>query len=436
MLELNEGGLPILNYLKIFFRRKEVLIIPSFIGLVFGICTGLLLPKEYTSSSTMLVEEGKTDNPLFDRLAVSTTVSQRMTTIRESILGWNSLTELVKRLRLDADVKDKEGYEQLVDELRDRISIRLKGGNIIELSFMGRDPQMTQAVVQNILDIFVGRNVAAQNKETEDAIKFIEEQLKIYKGKIKSAEIVALQDQLKALFVDSTDKHPDVRRLRERIDAKKKELQEEDLEYTENISLGVQTTAPIVDEIKKSLDGLETKSSKTSSNVPASLTPGEEAQDDIYKVMLIDRLDNVMARDVKVNDGIYNMLLQRLETARITQRLQSSKEGTKYTVLDPPRVPLKPAKPNKMVIAFVGLFFGVISGIGLVFGAELLDQSFIDVEEAKEYLGVPLLGAISKITTEDTVRQEAEKEHWLYGLTVVVGVFVIVMTMAVINFIK
>ena len=46
-----------------------------------------------------------------------------------------------------------------------------------------------------------------------------------------------------------------------------------------------------------------------------------------------------MARDANVNETIYNTLLQRLETAKITQRLQSSQEGTKYTIIDPPARP-------------------------------------------------------------------------------------------------
>ena len=67
------------------------------------------------------------------------------------------------------------------------------------------------------------------------------------------------------------------------------------------------------------------------------------------------------------NEKIYNTLLQRMESAKITQRLQSSKEGTKYTVLDPPRVPLEPFKPNKILVALMGLLCGCGAGVGMVF---------------------------------------------------------------------
>ena len=49
--------------------------------------------------------------------------------------------------------------------------------NIIEISYVSTNPHQAQAVVKNVTDIFIGRNVLAQNSETSDAIKFIEAQL-------------------------------------------------------------------------------------------------------------------------------------------------------------------------------------------------------------------------------------------------------------------
>ena len=232
MNEIEQENFPIISYLKIFFRRKEILIVASFVGLVVGICTGLVLPKEYQSRTVILVEEGKSDNPLFNRLAVSTTVKQRLATIQESMLGWQSMVELVRRLKLDKDVKTTKQFENLIVNLRSSIKIKLKGNNILQIAYVGEDPIETQAVVKNITDIFIERNKQIQDQETRDAITFIEGQLKVYKGKIKSAEISRLQDHLDTLLMDSTEKHPMVRELREQIDAKKKELETENLEFT------------------------------------------------------------------------------------------------------------------------------------------------------------------------------------------------------------
>ena len=417
-----------INYLKIFFKRKELLLIPVFAGLIIGICTGLLLPKKYKSSTIILVQEAKSDNPLFKHLAVSTTIRQRMIGIKESILGWNSLVELVKRLKLDRDVKTKLGFEKLIEGLRNNVIIGLRGNNIISLSYIGTEPEMTQAIVKNITDIFINKNVQIQNEETSDAIKFIEEQLQVYKGKIKSAEIARLQDDLDRFLVDSTEKHPFVKRLREQIAVQKEELRKENLEYTENIDLNIETAKPIISEITKALDTL---TAERSEGTDSHNQGGESAQ---FLVSL--DLDKVVARDINVNEQIYSTLLQRIESAKITQRLQSSKEGTKYTVLDPPRVPLEPFKPNKVLVALMGLFCGCGAGVGLVFLSEFVDKSFIDVEEAKDYLGVALFGAISKINTPESLRREKEKDLWLYGLTLVVGVIAVVITVMVADYLK
>lgn len=432
MSELKTESFSIMSYLKIFFRRKELIVIPTFMGLVFGICAGIVMPKEFLSSTVIVVEEGKTDNPLFSNLAVSTTVRERLLTIKESMLGWKSLVKLVKRLNLDKDIKTTRNFENLILGIRGRIDIKLKGTNIIYLSYIGPDPVQTQAVVKNITDIFIERNQTIQSEETSNAINFIEEQLKVYKGKIKSAEIAKLQDQLDELLVDSTERHPLVRQLRERITNKKAELAQENLEFTEGDRLKIESSNPLIDSIKSALDNLETPTP----GAAAVAEPTAAGTGEVMKVMLLDKLDNVLARDAKVNEGIYNVLLQRLETAKITQRLQASKEGTKYDIIEEPRIPLSPVKPNIPLVAMTGLFIGLILGFGLVFAVEFLDKSFIDVEEAKEFFGVPLLGAISKITTEDTIRQEFEQQRWLYSLTFVAGIIVIVVTFALSNFIK
>ena len=422
--------LSIMNYLKIFFRRKEYFIIPVFTGLILGICAGIILPKKFKSSTTLLIEDGKSDNPLFNNIAVSTTVNQRLATIRESMLGWNSLVELVKRLEMDKEIKTPQELEKLILGIRDKIDINLKGRNIIDLSYVGATPETTQAVVKNITEIFIERNVNIQNRETADAIQFIEEQLRVYRGKIKSAEIVQLRDQLNALLIDSTERHPRVRDLREQIKSKEQELERENLEFSEAAALDMSTTRPIIDEIRKALDNIDGGTVAGISLASGQPNKADEIQKDAYKLMLLDRLDNVMARDVQVNNQIYNTLLQRAETAKITQRLQASKEGTKYTILDPPRLPLKPIRPNKVLVGIAGAAAGAMFGIVLVFGLEFLDKSFIDVEDANKFFGQPLLGAISKINTDASLRKERERLSWLYSLVILGGIIAIVVTTA------
>ena len=131
------------------------------------------------------------------------------------------------------------------------------------------------------------------------------------------------------------------------------------------------------------------------------------------------------ANNGSVNTNIYNQLLGRLETARITQQLDASKEGTRYTVLDPPRLPLKPVKPNRVAVAFLGAFLGAALGVGLVLLLEMADRSFHSVEEVAEFLQLPVVGAINTIWTNSEVQQRQVKQR--FAVFAVSGVLVTVL---------
>src|SRR3989338_269781 len=109
------------DYLKIVFRRKWLIAIPALIGLVGGIIASNVLPKEYESSTLILVEEGRIINPLIKGLAVSTSTAQRLAVLREQILGWDRILQLIKALDLAKDVKSQLHFENLVKKLRKHI---------------------------------------------------------------------------------------------------------------------------------------------------------------------------------------------------------------------------------------------------------------------------------------------------------------------------
>ena len=175
------------EYLKVFFRRKWYMITAASVGLVLGIVFALLLPPVYKSSTVILVEEERTINPLFQNLAVSTTAAQRMQSIREIILGWNSLVELTKKLDLAKDIQSQSQFEGLIMGLRKSVDVQMRPPNIIMISYFGKEPHETQLVTKTLTDILVEKNLQAQTKETDVAIKFIQEQLTVYKRKVKES---------------------------------------------------------------------------------------------------------------------------------------------------------------------------------------------------------------------------------------------------------
>ncbi|MFA5075541.1 MAG: GNVR domain-containing protein [Candidatus Babeliales bacterium] len=418
-----------LAYLKLFFRRKWLIIGPLFAGAVLGIAAALVLPPVYESKAIILVEEQRTINPLIQDLAVSTSFAQRLQAIREEILSWNNLADLVKKLSLDKKVDSASGYEDLIAELRKKIVVQMNVQNLIQISYRNQNPQQTYLVVKTLTDTFIEENLKTVTRETDVAIDFLKEQLQVYKRKIKESEVSDLQDQLARLSIDSTEEHPLVKELKAKLDAAKKEMDSGEYKVADQEK---PVTAQMRQALKQELDRLTGQEAVGAAvaTVPGTINPDTLADPNttLYKMFIMDKLDSAMARDIEVNRRIYDMLLQRLETAKITQRLEASKQGTKYNIVDPPRMPLKPVKPAAFMV-LIGIFLGGAAGVGLIFMREFMDQSYLDIEDAKLGLTLPILGAISRITTHEEIAQERNKQTLWIFISATAGMFIVVMSM-------
>jgi len=417
-----------LDYLKLVFHRKWLIIIPTIIGLIGGIVAGNMLPKEYESSTLILVEEGRVINPLIQGLAVSTSVAQRLAVLREQILGWDRLNQLIEKLNLAKDVKDQKGYEGLIKRLRKHIMVSHRTQNIIRISYDGKNPAESMNIVRTITDIFIAENLKQQSRETDNAISFINDQLSLYEKRLKQSEIAVMEEQLRKLLIDSTERHPMVIELRTKIDAAKLDMEQGN--YTIGSADAVNNSGELK-ELKEELMGMREElavSSLDADNGGENRTKISNATNDkLYKLLLLERVDKVASIDDSgVNKQLYNELLKRLETAKITQQLEASKDGTRYTILDPARLPLTPSKPNKLVVLMMGIFMGGGLGLGLVFAVEMLDRSFLGVDEARDFLGIKILGAIPAIVTESDIKARKMRRIRIASFSVLTSIILLV----------
>ena len=385
------GNIPEINwqdYLRIFLRRKNFFLLPLIILFSVTIIVSFFLPKAYEAKAVILVEEGKVINPLLKNLAVSTTVSERLHLLREEILSWPRVVQLVEELGLNKNKNSPLEFEKLIADIRMRISVNMKGDDIITISYSDRDPAITQKVVNTISDIFIRRNLSTQSEESNTAIDFIKDQLATYKKKLEASEgalrefketyglqmplaaqinteLARLEAELTTLLVDSTEEHPRVKELRGNIQSLKEKRAQQVRQAAEIATVDTKRYIEIAESVPRQEQEL------------ARLT-----------------------RDTEVNEKLYAMLLERLETARISQELEDSENKTKFKIIEPARFPLKPVKPNKLKLGLMGFLLGAMAGFGCIYLVEYNDQSFKGVEELKSFFDLPVLGAISEIVTE------------------------------------
>lgn len=99
---------------------------------------------------------------------------------------------------------------------------------------------------------------------------------------------------------------------------------------------------------------------------------------------------SILKRDLDSNRTLYEGLLEKLKEAGVTAGLRSNN----FRIIDAARVPTAPSEPNIPRNLSFALVLGVISGVGLAFLLENMDNTVRTPEQATVISGLPSLGMI------------------------------------------
>ncbi len=92
-------------------------------------------------------------------------------------------------------------------------------------------------------------------------------------------------------------------------------------------------------------------------------------------------------------------LMHKVMEAKVAQGLEKGQKGERFTLIDPPRMPERPFKPNRMAIVLIGLVLGIGAGVGWAALREFNDRSVHDAATLVDGTGWPVLGEIPAIVT-------------------------------------
>jgi hypothetical protein len=90
----------------------------------------------------------------------------------------------------------------------------------------------------------------------------------------------------------------------------------------------------------------------------------------------------------------YQETMSRLMAAREAKGLEESRMAEKFTLVDPPVMPEKPDRPNRLAILLIGLVLAGGAGVGFGSMAEYMDQSVRRADELAKVASHPVLAVI------------------------------------------
>jgi succinoglycan biosynthesis transport protein ExoP len=89
----------------------------------------------------------------------------------------------------------------------------------------------------------------------------------------------------------------------------------------------------------------------------------------------------VLTRDRDTSGQKYQEIRSRLLEAKVSEGLEVQRKGERFSLIDPPSLPEKPYKPNRVAIVLLGCILAVGGGIGVGAAAESLDHSIRTPEQ-------------------------------------------------------
>ena len=117
----------------------------------------------------------------------------------------------------------------------------------------------------------------------------------------------------------------------------------------------------------------------------------------------------------------YNTAVDRLARAATGERIESASRGGRLSVIEPPSVPNRPTKPDRMKIAGGGTALGIAGGLALVALLELLNRTARRPEDIINRVGVRPLVTIPYMHSRGEVVGKRLIKGIIY-VTILVGV--------------
>jgi polysaccharide chain length determinant protein (PEP-CTERM system associated) len=233
------------------------------------------------------------------------------------------------------------------------------------------------------------------------------------------ARLLEQKRTLDALLQRYTDQHPDViqvRRLIKDLEEQKKreveELQKRALAAAAaNAAAGGTGMASVnesmaVQELNRMLATAEVQVAALKARVDEYGGRLATVRESMKTAPQIEAEAAQLNRDYAITKKNYEDLVARRQSAVMSGELDVASGVADFRLIDPPRVTPKPVSPNRLLLLPMALVVALASGLFFAFAASQLRPTFPDAESLRSRTGLPLLGVVTMLVSDEERRRE------------------------------
>jgi len=435
--------------LRIVWARRALSLTTLIATIGVTLLVSLLIPKEYTATTSIVVDV-KAD-PVSGAFLPAIASPGYMTTQIDIIQSNRVADKVVKALRFDqngevyrrwqAETEGKIPIERYYGELLLK-GLRItpaRGSNVIQLAYVGPDPQFAAAICNAFAKAYIDVNVELRVEPAGQYVNWFEQQAKVLRSNLEGAqatlsayqkahEIIGTEDRmdqeisrlndfsarLAAVQSDRADTSsrernagsemsPDVQQS-SIVQSLKSELTKSEARLDElSTSLGdrhpqrLQAAAQIARlreqlaaEMRRVSGGMAT-AGRVNAEKEQELRALFEAQKQRVLQLRSNRAElTVLTKDVENAQRAYETIVQRISQSG----LESQSQQTNLHVLSAAVQPLSPSRPRIFLNLLAAVAGGMLLACLAALGMESLDRRIRSWRELAQVPDVPVLGVL------------------------------------------
>ena len=240
------------------------------------------------------------------------------------------------------------------------------------------------------------------------------------------AELEKLRAQLADLSSRYTDRHPDVRKLKEQI-AKTEKMRSQVAAEQKAGAVAAQSdpnasasaagdpSSPLV-QLQGQLQANRTEIANREQSIKDLSAKVTDYQARLNQEPVREQELSDLTRGYDQSKANYDELLKKKNESAMATSMELLQQGERFRIIDPPSLPLKPDFPNRLKFCLIGLGIGLALGVVVAGTMEMLDDRVFDEKDFQKLLPVAVISEIPPIVVQSEVEAQ-QRQLWLGWVT-------------------
>src|SRR3984885_3891254 len=247
------------------------------------------------------------------------------------------------------------------------------------------------------------------------------------------AELEKLRAQLTDLSSHYTDRHPDVRKLKEQIadtektrdrivadlKAKASAPPDPNAESTASDSPDMRDPSSPMAQLQGQLQSNRVEVANRERSLVDLKTKVVDYQARLNQEPVREQQLSDLTRGYEQSKANYDDLLKKKNESAMATSMELLQQGERFRIIDPPSLPGKPEFPNRLKFCGIGLGIGLALGAVVAGGLEMIDDRIHDEKELRKLLPVAVISEIPAIEAPADERR-AHRSLWIGWATAAV----------------